>query len=233
MEVGVDVYNSLKKNLKDEGYSTGLGDEGGFAPSGLTPSLALELIKGTVSQKYRSGEDVFFGMDVAAESFHSNGSYTVEEGKVLSKKELMDYYADLLQKYEVIYLEDPYYEKDEEGWSMFYKEHSQKLMVVGDDLVVTNPLYLKKAIDGKWANAVIVKPNQVGTLSETVKFIKMAQQEKMHIILSHRSGESGEDTFISDLAVGVNADFIKSGAPARGERVVKYNRLLEIFHELK
>ena len=139
------------------------------------------------------------------------------------------YYNKLLGKYELIYVEDPFYEKDYSGWEYFNKMEGQKIMVVGDDLVVTNTTYLSKAIDKNLINAVIVKPNQVGTLTETLKFIRMAKENGMSTIISHRSGDTAEDTFIADLAVAVESDFIKSGAPVRGERVVKYNRLLEIY----
>lgn len=234
LEMGVDIYDILKDKLEREGYSTGVGDEGGFAPQGFTVRKALDFVREAASTKYKPGQDVFFGMDVAAESFYDHKKYVIkEENKSLDEFELKDYYAELLQKYEIIYLEDPYYERHHSAWKMLYPEFKDKVMVVADDLVVTNPKFLKVAIDEQMANAVIVKPNQVGTLSETFDFIKMAQDAKMSICVSHRSGETGEDTFIADLAIAVGADFMKSGAPARGERVVKYNRLLDIYYDNK
>ena len=147
----------------------------------------------------------------------------------LSSDEVIDYYEKLFADYKIIYLEDPLYERDEFGWTKFYKQNKDKYMIVADDLVVTNPKILERVSKEKMASAVIVKPNQVGTLSETLDFIKLARKSKMDIVISHRSGDN-IDAFISDLAIAVDADFIKSGAPARGERVAKYNRLLEIFY---
>lgn len=231
MEIGVSTYHKLKELLYNGGFVTGVGDEGGFAPAGLTVHAALEKIREAADKIATPGKDVFFGMDVAAESFFKSTLYTIrEENLEFDHKGLSDYYAKLLKDFELIYIEDPFYERDIHGWADFYKSHKDKLMLVADDLVVTNPRFLKKAITGELANSVIVKPNQVGTLSETFEFIKMAQAAHMNIVVSHRSGETGEDTFIADLALAVGADFIKSGAPVRGERVVKYNRLLDVFY---
>ncbi|KKS22646.1 MAG: Enolase [candidate division WWE3 bacterium GW2011_GWA1_41_8] len=232
LEMGVNVYHKLKKNLSDSGLDVDVGDEGGFAPNGLNPKKALDFIKRSTGELYKTGEEVFFGMDVAAESFWENSDYHIKEEQLhLSSKQLTTYYRDLMKDYELIYIEDPFYENDEDGWKAFNSEFKNRLMVVADDLAVTNPVKLRSVISSDLANAVIVKPNQVGTLSETLAFIKEARSAGMSVIISHRSGDTAEDTFIADLAVGVNADFIKSGAPARGERVAKYNRLLEIFHE--
>jgi enolase len=234
LEMGVRIYHRLKENLVKDGFSANVGDEGGFAPRGFTVSKAMAYVKQAAKELYKVGDEVFFGMDVAAESFYKNKRYCIKEEKLqMSSEELTRYYGEILKNYEVIYLEDPFYEKDLSGWAEFSKSFSDKLMIVADDLVVTNPQFLKTAIDSQLANAVIVKPNQVGTLSETLEFIRMAKEAEMNIIVSHRSGDTAEDTFISDLAVGVGAEFIKSGAPARGERVVKYNRLLEIFRALQ
>ncbi len=234
LEVGVNIYKGLKKELHDNGYSTGVGDEGGFAPTGFNPKTALNMIKNVAKKDYHPGEDVFFGMDIAAESFWNGKEYEIkEESLKLDAESLMNYYADLLKEYELIYMEDPYFEQDRSGWYEFHQRYGKKLMVVADDLVVTNPKFLKTAIEEKLANAVIVKPNQVGTLTETLEFIKMAKKAGMSIVVSHRSGDTAEDTFISDLAAAVGAEFIKSGAPARGERVAKYNRLLEIYYEIE
>jgi enolase len=234
MELGVNVYKDLKASLIENEMDTAVGDEGGFAPDGLTVDKSLSFIRNAINKRYKIGEDAFLGMDVAAESFHENGRYNIkEEELMLTSEELSEYYAKLLKKYELIYVEDGFYENDHDGWHAFFKKHSKHLMVVADDLVVTNYRILKKAIEKDLANAVIVKPNQVGTLSETFKFVKEARKAGMEVIVSHRSGETGEDTFIADLSLAVQADFIKSGAPVRGERVVKYNRLLDIFEELK
>jgi enolase len=172
-------------------------------------------------------------MDVAADSFKDVTNYFIEEeGLHLNTDGLIDYYRDLLKKFPIIYLEDPFHEEDFKGWEKVYKEFSDNLMVVADDLTVTNPRILEELLPMKLNNAVIVKPNQIGTLTETFEFIKIAQENDMKVIISHRSGDTAEDVFIADLAVAVGADFIKSGAPARGERVAKYNRLYEIFlHE--
>ena len=230
LEMGVEIYQILKEKLESDGFSTGVGDEGGFAPGGFTVDKALTYIRDAASTKFTPGSDIFFGMDVAAESFYDHQSYNIsEENLALNIEGFKNYYTSLLSKYELIYIEDPYYEGDHEGWELFNKTFGSKLMVVADDLVVTNPKFLKDAIKKNLANAVIVKPNQVGSLTETFEFINLARDNNMNIIISHRSGETGEDTFISDLAVAVKAEFMKSGAPARGERVVKYNRLLEIY----
>jgi len=236
MELGVSIYDQLEENLEKEGFGTEVGDEGGFAPSGFNVKKALDFIKKSASQVCKSGEDIFYGMDAAAESFYmpqKEEYFIVEEGLHLDTSGLSEYYEKLLKKFEIIYLEDPFYEKDEIGWSSFYKKHNKDLMIVADDLAVTNTKYLKNSIHKNLANAVIVKPNQVGTLTETLEFIKMAKENNMKIVLSHRSGDIGEDTFIADLALAVDSEFIKSGAPARGERVVKYNRLLDIFYSIE
>lgn len=231
MELGVKVYQSLKTILHEDGYETSVGDEGGFAPKGFTVKKALEYVKRATGECCSVGKSMFLGMDVAAESFYRGGEYFIEEEELfLNQAKMISYYKDLLKDFELIYIEDPFYEKDLSGWGAFYKNFNDRLMVVGDDLVVTNPKFLKKAIDPRIINAVIVKPNQVGTLTETLRFIKMAQKSGMQIVMSHRSGDTSEDTFIADLSLAVGAEFIKSGAPVRGERVAKYNRLLDIFN---
>jgi enolase len=231
IEMGRDVYKDLKQILSDEDFETGVGDEGGFEPHGLSCDTALDFIQQAVTKQYEAGRDVFFGMDAAAGSFYKDGKYHIKEEHLeLTSNELIEYYSNVLSKYELIYLEDPLFEKDEAAWKEIYKKFSDKLMIVGDDLVVTNPKILDRAIKEKMLNAVIVKPNQIGTLTETLEFIKMAKKSKLTVIISHRSGDNANDSFIADLAVAVDADFIKSGAPARGERVAKYNRLLEIFY---
>lgn len=234
MEMGVSAYQLLKAELIKEGYSTGVGDEGGFAPQDINVHKALTLIHKSIGKEYKFGEDIFLGMDVAASSFHDKDHYVIKEENLhLDHLQLGDYYASLLKKFEIIYLEDGFYEKDYTGWAEFYKNFAQKLMLVGDDLVTTNTVTLKKVSQKALINAVIVKPNQIGTLSETLDFIKEARGSKMKIVVSHRSGETGEDTSIADLALAVEAEFIKTGSPVRGERVVKYNRLLEVFNDVK
>jgi enolase len=233
INMGVKIYHELEKKLEREDYDVDVGDEGGFAPNGLTAESALDLIKEAVATHYKVGQQVFFGMDVAAGSFYKdhNNYYIKEENRRLTSEQLYKYFEELLKRYELIYLEDPFYEKDLSGWNSLYGRFSGKLMVVADDLVVTNTKFLKEAVDKRLANAVIVKPNQVGTLTETFDFIRAAKKANMDIVISHRSGDT-EDTFIADLALAVEADFIKSGAPVRGERVAKYNRLLDIFSEI-
>lgn len=228
-EVGVQIYSDLKSILETSTLSTAVGDEGGFAPAGLNQKRALDLISAAVQKKYQLGDDVFLGCDIAAGSFREFSIYKIsEENMELSSSELIDYHKDLINEYPIMYYEDPFYETDHDAWLRFTKEVSEKTLVVGDDLVVTNPRLMKSAIEKSLMNAVIVKPNQVGTLTETLEFIKMAKDNNIAICVSHRSGDNAEDTFISDLAVAVEADFIKSGAPVRGERVVKYNRILDI-----
>jgi len=233
LRMGVHIYHILEAILENDGFDTDVGDEGGFAPEGFTNEKAFEYLKRSAGKNYKVGEEVFFGSDVAANSFRKQRKYQIKEESLdLSTDELINYHENLLNLFEIIYYEDPFFEGDEEGWFRFNSKYSEKMLVVADDLTVTNPKFLKKAINKKLCNAVIVKPNQVGTLSETLEFIKMAKDADMAVNISHRSGDTAEDTFISDLAVAVGADFIKAGAPARGERVVKYNRLLEIFEEL-
>ena len=230
LDMGVNIYKDLKDILIQEGFETGVGDEGGFEPQGLSSRTALDFLEEAASVKYEPGNDVFFGLDIAAGSFYENGQYCInEENLNMSSDEVIDYYSNLFSGYKIIYLEDPLYERDEFGWSKFFKLNKDKYMVVADDLVVTNVKILERVSKEKMANAVIVKPNQIGTLTETFDFVKLAKKSKMSIVISHRSGEN-IDSFISDLAVAVDADFIKAGAPARGERVSKYNRLLEIFY---
>lgn len=232
VQTGMTVYANLKSLLIKDGYNTGVGDEGGFAPFNFNVEKAFKYIKKAVEINFELGKDVFLGIDVAAGSFYDGENYEIREQKnTLTNTMLLSFYKSLVKKYPLIYVEDPFYENDTIGWSNFYSVFNNKLMVVADDLVVTNTKYLSNAIKNNLANAVIVKPNQVGTLSETLDFIKMAKNNNMSTIISHRSGDTPEDTFIADLAIGTKADFIKSGSPVRGERVAKYNRLLEIYYE--
>lgn len=228
IEIGRTVYKSLKRRLEKDGFSTGVGDEGGFAPAGFTVRKALEYIRECAAENYKIGEDVFLGMDIAAESFYKNGKYVIaEENLELDGAEFKDYLGTLFKEFEIIYLEDPFYEKDVLQWHAASKEFGDKTMISADDLVVTHPDMLSHAIDEKLANTVIVKPNQVGTISETLKFVAMARKAGWGVVVSHRSGDT-EDPFIADLAYAIGADFVKFGAPVRGERTAKFNRLLEI-----
>lgn len=233
LEIGVKAYHLLKDYLEKHNFEIGVGDEGGFAPEGLNPTKALRFIKDALKHEFIPGEDIFFGLDVAAGSFYKNHSYQLKDlAKTMTSHELSDYYMELVRDYELMYLEDPFYENQYASWSEFNKKLGKKMLIVGDDLVVTNKSLLKVALEKDLINAVIVKPNQVGTLTETFDFIHLAKEHKLSVILSHRSGDTAEDTFIADLAVAVGAEFMKSGSPARGERVAKYNRLLEIAETL-
>ncbi len=230
---GVEVYHNLKSLLHSRGLSTGLGDEGGFAPELPTNAAALDLIAEAVAKAgYELGKDIALALDVAATEFYSEetSKYTFE-GQERSTDEMIEYYAGLVAKYPLVSIEDPLAEDDWAGWSKITAELGEKVQLVGDDLYVTNPTRLQKGIDEKAGNAILVKVNQIGTLTETRDAVALAQSHGMKAIISHRSGET-EDTFIADLAVATNAGQIKTGAPARSERVAKYNQLLRIEEEL-
>ncbi|WP_368499286.1 phosphopyruvate hydratase [Herbiconiux sp. A18JL235] len=228
---GVEVYHSLKSLLKSKGLSTGLGDEGGFAPELPNNREALDFILEAVTQAgFTPGTDVALALDVASTEFFENGSYSFE-GKQLSSQELSAYYAELVANYPLVSIEDPLAEDDWEGWTHLTAELGQKVQLVGDDLYVTNPKRLAQGIAQKAGNSILVKVNQIGTLTETLDAVSLAQRSGMTAILSHRSGET-EDTTIADLAVATDAGQIKTGAPARSERVAKYNQLLRIEEEL-
>jgi len=230
---GVEVYHNLKSLLHSRGLSTGLGDEGGFAPELPTNAAALDLIAEAVAKAgYELGKDIALALDVAATEFYSEetGKYTFE-GQERSTEEMIEYYAGLVAKYPLVSIEDPLAEDDWAGWTKITAELGEKVQLVGDDLYVTNPTRLQKGIDEKAGNAILVKVNQIGTLTETRDAVALAQNHGMKAIISHRSGET-EDTFIADLAVATNAGQIKTGAPARSERVAKYNQLLRIEEEL-
>ena len=228
---GTEVYHVLKGELKAAGYNTGLGDEGGFAPDLPSNREGLDfLIKAIEKAGFTPGKDVAVGLDVAATEFYQDGVYTVE-GKAWSAEKLTDYFADLVANYPVVTIEDALAEDDWDAWKHLTDAIGDKVQLVGDDLFVTNPVRLQKGIDLGVANALLVKVNQIGTLSETLDAISLATQNGYRSMLSHRSGET-EDTTIADLAVAVNAGQIKTGAPARSERVAKYNQLLRIEEEL-
>jgi enolase len=230
---GVEVYHSLKKLLSEKGLATGLGDEGGFAPDLPNNAAALELISEAIANAgYKLGSEIALALDVASTEFfdEKTGKYTFE-GVERSSDEMISYYADLLARFPLVSIEDPLAEDDWAGWTKITAELGTKVQLVGDDLYVTNPARLQKGIDLKAGNAILVKVNQIGTLTETMDAVALAQREGMKAIISHRSGET-EDTFIADLAVATNAGQIKTGAPARSERVAKYNQLLRIEEEL-
>ena len=230
---GVEVYHTLKSLLHGQGLSTGLGDEGGFAPELPTNAAALDLISEAIAKAgYTLGKDIALALDVAATEFYDEASGTYRfEGKQLSTDEMIAYYEGLVAKYPLVSIEDPLAEDDWAGWTKITAALGDKVQLVGDDLYVTNPSRLQKGIDEKAGNAILVKVNQIGTLTETRDAVELAQSKGMKAIISHRSGET-EDTFIADLAVATNAGQIKTGAPARSERVAKYNQLLRIEEEL-
>jgi enolase len=228
---GVEVYHSLKSLLKTKGFSTGLGDEGGFAPDLPNNRAALEFIVEAIEQAgFKPGTDIGLALDVAATEFYHDGAYSFE-GKKLSAGELTAYYAELAASFPLVSIEDPLDENDWEGWTHLTAELGDKVQIVGDDLYVTNPKRLADGIAKKAGNSILVKVNQIGTLTETLDAVALAQRNGMKAILSHRSGET-EDTMIADLAVATDAGQIKTGAPARSERVAKYNQLLRIEEEL-
>ena len=230
---GVEVYHTLKSLLHAQGLSTGLGDEGGFAPELPTNAAALDLISEAIAKAgYTLGKDIALALDVAATEFYDEASGTYKfEGKQLSSDDMIAYYESLVAKYPLVSIEDPLAEDDWAGWTKITSALGEKVQLVGDDLYVTNPTRLQKGIDEKAGNAILVKVNQIGTLTETRDAVELAQSKGMKAIISHRSGET-EDTFIADLAVATNAGQIKTGAPARSERVAKYNQLLRIEEEL-
>ncbi|MWV49322.1 phosphopyruvate hydratase [Rathayibacter sp. VKM Ac-2803] len=224
---GVEIYHALKSQLKKAGFATGLGDEGGFAPDLPTNREALDFIlKAVESAGFTPGTDIGLALDVASSEFFEDGAYTFE-GKKLSAEELSAYYADLVANYPLVSIEDPLDEDDWAGWTHLTAEIGDKVQLVGDDLYVTNPVRLARGIAEKAGNSILVKVNQIGTLTETLDAVALAQRNGMTAILSHRSGET-EDTTIADLAVAVDGGQIKTGAPARSDRVAKYNQLLRI-----
>lgn len=233
LRMGVEIYQSLKINLSENNLIYSIGDEGGFTPQFSTNEEVLDfLIKVINKTHYRYGEDVYLGLDFAASSFYQNNTYRLtKDGDNKNKNEYIDYLVAITQKYKLYSIEDGLYEDDWDGWQDISMRLGNKVVIIGDDLLVTNKKRLQKAIELHACNGIIIKPNQIGTLTETLEVIKIARKANFKIIISHRSGETNDD-FIADLAVGVGADFAKFGAPARGERVAKYNRLLEINSQL-
>jgi len=231
LQQGAEVYHALKSVLKAKGLSTGLGDEGGFAPSLSSNASALDLIAEAIATTgLKLGDDIALALDVAATEFYKDGAYSFE-GKSRSSQEMTQYYASLVDAYPIISIEDPMDEEDWDGWLEVTQLLGARTQIVGDDLFVTNPARLQRGIDGGQANALLVKVNQIGTLTETLEAVKLAQSNGYRCMMSHRSGET-EDTTIADLAVATDCGQIKTGAPARSERVAKYNQLLRIEEEL-
>jgi enolase len=231
LRCGAEIYHSLKSVLKAQGLSTGLGDEGGFAPSVPGTTAALELIATAIEKAgYTLGTDVGLALDVAATEFFSEGHYAFEGSKRTSQ-EMIDFYTQLVADFPLVSIEDPLDENDWEGWSALTAAVGDKVQIVGDDLFVTNPVRLQKGIDTGAANALLVKVNQIGTLTETLDAVALAHRSGYRCMMSHRSGET-EDTTIADLAVATDCGQIKTGAPARSDRVAKYNQLLRIEEEL-
>ena len=231
MRMGSEVYQALKKVLKDKKLATGLGDEGGFAPTLDSNRAAPRLVEGAnKAAGYKPGADVALALDVAASSFVSDGKYKFEGG-LKSSAEMIEYYEQLVADYPLVSIEDPLDEEDWDGWAVFTQRLGDKVQVVGDDLFVTNVERLQRGIDDQSANALLVKVNQIGSLTETIDAVTLAHRNGFATMMSHRSGET-EDTTIADLAVALGCGQIKSGAPARGERVAKYNQLIRIEEEL-
>ncbi len=233
LRVGAEVFHALKKQLSDAGYNTNVGDEGGFAPSVKSSDEALDFImKAIVAAGYKPEEDVVIALDSASTEFYKDGKYElVGEGKSLTSSEMIEYYTDLCNRYPIVSIEDGLAEDDWSGWAALTAALGDKVQLVGDDLFVTNPERLKRGIEEKSANAILIKVNQIGTLTETLEAIEMAKKAGFGIILSHRSGET-EDSIIADLAVATNAGQIKTGSLSRSDRIAKYNQLLRIEEEL-
>jgi enolase len=228
---GAEIYHALKAVLKKRGLATSVGDEGGFAPNLDSNRAALDLILEAITAAgFKPGTDIALAMDVAATEFHENGKYNFE-GAVKTSDEMIAYYTSLVDAYPIVSIEDPLNEEDWAGWTEMTKVLGSRIQIVGDDLFVTNPERLAKGIAGNTANALLVKVNQIGTLTETIDAVDMAHRANYRSMMSHRSGET-EDTTIADLAVALNCGQIKTGAPARTERVAKYNQLLRIEEEL-
>ena len=233
LRMGTEVYHSLKSVLKDRGLNTNVGDEGGFAPTLSSNREAIEAIVSAIEKAgYKPGEDCFIALDPASSEFYQDGKYVLsKEGASLSSQEMVNYYINWVSSYPIVSIEDGLAEDDWDGWQLLTEKLGDKILLVGDDLYVTNVERLSKGIKLKASNSVLIKLNQIGTLTETINTVKMAYQAGWKAMISHRSGET-EDTTIADLAVALNTGLIKTGAPCRSERTAKYNRLLRIEEEL-
>lgn len=234
VRVGSEVFHALKKILKEIGYSTGVGDEGGFAPNLNNNEEGFKFIMQAIeSAGYKPGVDVNIAIDVAASEFYEDGIYNLKgENKKLTREQLVDFYIELINKYPIISIEDPVDEDDFEGFSLITQKIGDKVQLVGDDLFVTNREYLQKGIDMKAGNAILLKVNQIGTITETIETIKLAKENGYKTIISHRSGET-EDTTIASLAVGLDLGQIKTGSMSRTDRICKYNELMRIEEDIK
>ena len=234
VRAGAEVFHELKKLLVKNNFNVGVGDEGGFAPNLENNAMALDFIVEAIKQAgYKPGEDVFIALDVAASEMYNKETKTYSiDGRNLTSKELMNYYQELIERYPILSIEDPFFEDDFDSLKEFTSLVGDKIMLVGDDYFVTNEKYLQKGIDMNAGNAILLKANQIGTVTEMTKTILLAKKHNYKTIISHRSGET-EDTFIADLAVGMAIPFIKTGSMCRGERIAKYNRLLRIEEKLK
>jgi enolase len=235
LRMGTEVYHALKSVLKAKGYSTSVGDEGGFAPNLKSNEEALDLILEAIEKaNYVAGQDIVLALDVAASEMWEDGKYKMYKStnNLLTTDEMIDWYEGLCDKYPIYSIEDGLDQNDWDGWAKLTERLSDSVQIVGDDLFVTNPEFLMKGIDADTANAILVKLNQIGTVTETLETISIAQRYGYNTIISHRSGET-EDTFIADLAVAVNAEQIKTGAPNRSDRVAKYNQLIRIEEMLE
>ncbi len=228
-----EIYHTLKKLLAEDGHPTALGDEGGFAPNFKNNEEPIEyILKAIEKAGYKPGEEVNIALDAASSEFYKDGKYELKgDGKVLGAEELVEFYADLVSRFPIVSIEDGMAEDDWQGWKILTKKLGDKIQLVGDDLFVTNAQILRQGIEEGVANAILIKPNQIGSVSETMETVRLAQRNNYRCVMSHRSGES-EDAFIADFAVALNTGQIKTGAPARGERTAKYNRLLEIERDL-
>ena len=233
LRAGVEVFHNLKKILDDKNYSTSVGDEGGFAPKIDDPKIALDLISKSIEVSgYRVGEDVFVALDAAASEFYKKNKYILnDKNKLLTTDELIDYWGGLIKNYPIISIEDPFDEDDINGFAKFTNLYGKNLQIVGDDLFVTSEKKLSEGIQKQAGNSILIKLNQVGTLTETLDTISKAKKHNFNTIISHRSGET-EDNFISDLCVGINAGQIKTGSLSRSDRTSKYNQLLRIEEQL-
>jgi len=233
LQSAVEIYHTLKKILTEEGHLTALGDEGGFAPNlGNNEEPIQYILKAVERAGYKPGDEIQIALDIASSELVEDGIYHLKgEGKKLTADELVDYYARLVEKYPIVSIEDGCGEEDIEGWKILTNRLGDKLQLVGDDLFVTNRKLLQQGIEGGYGNSILIKPNQIGTVTETIETVRLAHRNGYRTVMSHRSGES-EDSFIADFAVALNCGQIKTGAPARGERTAKYNRLLTIEREL-
>ncbi len=234
LRISSEIFHTLKSILKNKGYSTAVGDEGGFAPNLKSNEEALELIELAIKEaKYRPGDDVWIALDPAATEFFKKGKYVFKKssGRVLTSEEMVDFYVKLVDRFPIISIEDGLAEDDWDGWKTMTEKLGDKIQIMGDDLYVTNPERFQKGLDMGITNSILIKLNQIGTVTETIETIKMAQRNKCTAVVSHRSGET-EDTFIADLAVGLSTGQIKTGSVSRSERIAKYNQLLRIEEEL-